>query len=300
MQETLKQETPNRKMTGIVRRINYFNYVETEYPLVDIIDFESAKVPAAFHSHFGLFWISTSHPEEKSGMLSFFSPGQMQHLQHKVGAGQLSGKALIFHPSILAGTSLALYIKNYSFFKCESIRALHLSRPEYQIVLDCFSNIKAELRGPSDEHSKRLIASNLELCLNYCERFYNRTGINPQQSNRGVLASFDKSLTSYLSSEKPFHYGVPSVAYCAEELHLSANYFGNLVKKETGKTALEYIHEKIVEEAKYRITDHSKTINEIAYELGFRYPQHFSRLFKKMVGKSPMEYRKVRCTLNYD
>jgi AraC-like DNA-binding protein len=157
--------------------------------------------------------------------------------------------------------------------------------------LDSFSKIKLELEIGVDKHSKKLIASNIELFLNYCNRFYDRQFITRENANKGVLEKFEEVLNQYFTSDKPNKIGLPSVAYCADELHLSANYFGDLIKKETGKSAQEYIQNKIIDVAKDQILGNTKTVNEIAYELGFKYPQHFSRLFKQRVGFTPNEYR---------
>ncbi|MEX2344750.1 MAG: helix-turn-helix transcriptional regulator [Balneolaceae bacterium] len=144
-----------------------------------------------------------------------------------------------------------------------------------------------------DKHSKKIIASNIELFLNYCERFYDRQFITRDSVNQGILEKFEELLNGYFLSDKPQHIGLPSVAYFAEECNLSANYFGDLIKKETGKSAKEYIQNKIIDEAKNKIFDTDKTVSEIAYELGFKYPQHFSRLFKQRVGSTPVEYKNL-------
>lgn len=142
-----------------------------------------------------------------------------------------------------------------------------------------------------DKHSRRLIVSNIELLLNYSIRFYERQFITRSEVNKDALSRFERLLNDYFKGDTPQRDGVPSVRWCAEQLHLSANYFGDLIKKETGKSAQEYIQLKVIDIAKERIFDATKSISEIAYELGFRYPQHFTRLFKKCVGMSPNEYR---------
>ena len=190
-------------------------------------------------------------------------------------------------------TSLGKSINEYSFFSYNTNEALHLSKKERKIVFDCFSKIQYELSQALDKHSKKLIASNIELFLNYCERFYDRQFITREHINKGILERFEELLNNYFSSEKPYSLGLPSVAYCADELHLSANYFGDLIKKETGKTAQDYVQDKIIDIAKGKIFNASKSISEIAYELGFKYPQHFSRLFKNRVGYTPNEYRNL-------
>lgn len=148
-----------------------------------------------------------------------------------------------------------------------------------------------------DKHSKRLIVSNIELFLNYCVRFYDRQFITRDKPHRGILEKFEDILSRYFDTNKPQTNGLPSVAYCASELNLSANYFGDLVKKETGKSAQEYIQSMIIDVGKEKIFDRNKSVNEIAYELGFKYPQHFSRVFKQRVGYTPNEYRMLNLRL---
>ncbi|GAB4044840.1 helix-turn-helix domain-containing protein [Spirosoma jeollabukense] len=131
------------------------------------------------------------------------------------------------------------------------------------------------------------------MLLKYCIRFYDRQFITRDQANKGILERFESLLTGYFSSDKPQTEGLPSVAYCAEVLHLSPNYFGDLVKKETGRSAQEYIQSKVIDVAKERMFDSRKSMSELAYELGFKYPQHFTRLFKQKAGVTPNDYRSL-------
>lgn len=201
------------------------------------------------------------------------------------------GYALLFHPDLIRGTSLGKHINNYTFFSYQTREALHLSEKERKIVLDCFAKIKYELEQGTDKHSKTLIASNIELFLNYCMRFYDRQFISRNDAHKDTLEKFEELLNEYFQSDKPLTIGLPAVSYCADQLHLSPNYFGDLVKKETGKTALEYIQLKVIDMAKEKILSNNRSVSEIAYELGFKYPQHFTRLFKQHVGYTPKEYR---------
>ena len=137
------------------------------------------------------------------------------------------------------------------------------------------------------------MVSNIELLLKYCVRFYDRQFITRDTIHKDVLVRFEELLDDYFQTDKAQTLGLPSVAYCAGQLNLSANYFGDLVKKETGKTALEYIQEKVIDVAKEKIFDISKSISEIAYEMGFKYPSHFTRMFKQRVDQSPNEYRSL-------
>ncbi len=222
--------------------------------------------------------------------LVFLAPGQV------IGSPgeeyyQPQGLALVFHADFVRGTTLGRHMSEYSFFSYTTNEALHLSERERQIIMDCFGKIKYELEHAVDKHSKTLIANTIELLLNYCVRFYDRQFITRDNANKGILERFETLLNDFFASEKPHEVGLPTVAYCADELNLSANYFGDLIKKETGKSASEFIHLKLIDVAKERIFDANKSVSEIAYELGFKYPQHFSRVFKQHVGMSPQEYR---------
>jgi AraC-like DNA-binding protein len=226
----------------------------------------------------------------QEGTLIFLAPGQI------IGENgdelyQPKGYGIVFHPDLIKGTSLGRHIDDYTFFSYNVNEALHVSERERQLVLDSFSKIRYELEHAVDKHSKILIADNIELLLNYCVRFYDRQFITRDNVHKGILERFESMLNEYFSSDKPQRIGLPSVAYCASEFNLSPNYFGDLIKKETGKSAHEFIQLKLIDEAKERIFDAGKSVSEIAYGLGFKYPQHFSRVFKQYTGVTPQEYR---------
>jgi AraC-like DNA-binding protein len=229
----------------------------------------------------------------QEGSLVFISPGQIVEIEDFGKDFQPKGYALLFHPDLIHGTSLGRHIHDYSFFSYQSNEALHLSERERKTFLDCLSKIEYELEHAVDRHSKKLIVSNIEMLLNYCVRFYDRQFITRDNVHKGILEKFETLLNDYYQSDKPQTIGLPSVAYSANELNLSASYFGDLIKKETGKTAQEYIQSKLIDVAKEKIFDQSKSVSEIAYELGFKYPQHFTRLFKQKVGYTPNEYRSI-------
>ena len=151
--------------------------------------------------------------------------------------------------------------------------------------------MKYELAHGIEKHSQRLIFSNIELCLNYCTRFYDRQFITRSHVNSDILSRFERVLNEYFKSDLPQTEGLPTVKYCADKLHLSPNYLGDLVKKETGKSAQEHVQFRLIEVAKEKMFEKDKSISQIAYELGFEYPQYFSRLFKKRTGVTPNEYR---------
>lgn len=285
-----------------VKEYNSFNNQPTLHPLVSLVDLNNAdprkhrKLRYEFYTiflkkiHCGDLRYGLKNYDYEEGTLIFLCPGQVIG-QNSEEYYQPQGTALVFHPDLMIGTTLAKTIHDYQFFSYAVNEALHLSEKERAIILDCFSKIQYELEHALDKHSRQLIVTNIELFLNYCTRFYDRQFITRNIDNRGLLERFEVLLNGYFLSEKPYSVGLPTVAYCANQLHLSANYFGDLIKKETGKSAQEYIHNKIIKVAKDRIFGSSKSVNEIAYELGFKYPQHFTRLFRQRTGLTPNGFR---------
>lgn len=233
------------------------------------------------------------HYDYQDGTLVFVGPGQIVNIANIDTRVKPSGYALLFHPDLLLGAPLGNSMDKYSFFSYELHEALHISQRERQIVLDCFDKIRYELSQGIDKHTKRLIVSNIELFLNYCTRFYDRQFITRDTVNLGIIEKLESSLRAYIQTGKAREMGSPTVSYFAEDQNLSPNYFGDLIKKETGKSAQEYIQAKIIEVAKEKIFDPDRSISEIAYELGFKYPQHFTRFFKNKVGYTPNEYRRL-------
>jgi len=284
---------------------NVFNNNETLHPLVSVIDFSNAVPRQGSRMYFGFYTMilkdvvcgdlmyGKNTYDYQEGTLVFIAPGQIAGVKSNGEIYQPKGHGLVFHPDLIHGTSLGRHIQDYTFFGYQFNEALHLSERERKIVLDCFAKIKYELEHAIDKHSKRLIVSNIEMVLDYCVRFYDRRFITRDNVLKGILERFENLLQEYFQSEKPQAIGLPSVTWCASELNLSANYFGDLIKKETGKTAQEYIQSKLIDVAKEKIFDQSKSISQIANELGFKYPQHFTRLFKQRVGQSPNEYRSL-------
>lgn len=293
----------NMKRFETISDYNTFNNNETLHPLVSVVDLSKANPRQGSKMYFGFYTVFLKDVkcgdlvygrhtyDYQEGTLVFIAPGQVAGINSNGETYQPKGYALVFHADLIHGTSLGRHIHDYTFFSYQSNEALHLSERERKIVLDCFSKIEYELEHAIDNHSKRLIVSNIELFLNYCVRFYDRQFITRDSVHKGILERFENLLSEYFQSEKPQIVGLPSVGYCANELNLSASYFGDLIKKETGITAQEYIQSKVIDMAKEKIFDQSKSVSQIAYELGFKYPQHFTRLFKQRVGQSPNEYR---------
>jgi len=307
--KTVNFDTKGENMAQIInfdRVADYsaFNNNETLHPLVGIVDLSKAAPRKQPKMNFSIYCVLLKQVncgdirygngtyDYQEGTLIFFAPGQVAEIASQ-DYYQPKGIALVFHPDFLHGTSLGKQMAEYSFFSYKTNEALHLSERERKIVMDCFDKISYELQHPIDKHSKKLVASNIELFLNYCTRFYDRQFITRENVNRGILERFETLLNDYFRSDRPESEGLPSVAWSAEQLNLSANYFGDLIRKESGKSAQEYIQAKVIDVAKERIFDTRKSISQVAYELGFKYPQHFTRLFKQRVGSTPMEYRSM-------
>ena len=282
---------------------NKYMGVETLHPLVSIINF--SKLSPIHRFLFNIDFYAVFLKETKNGILTYgrqyydyqegsivcISPGQVVGAEATDEIFQPQGWGLLFHPDLIVGTPLAAKMKKYTFFTYDVNEALHLSERERHIVLDCFDKIAEELERPIDNHSQTLISVYIELLLDYCTRFYERQFITRKKVNTDLLTRFEKLLFGYFNSGQLRLSGLPTVKYFASELCLSPNYFGDLIKKECGKSAQEYIQDTVISIAKDRLLDTSKSIGQVAEELGFQYLPYFSRLFKKRVGMTPGEYR---------
>ena len=278
--------------------------LETLNPLVSVIDLNKATSSVdLIRFNYGIYALylklekacdikyGRQTYDYQEGTIVCFAPGQTAETNPTTDKVQVNAHGILFHPDLLRGTSLGKSIKKYTFFSYEVNEALHLSEEERSIVMDCLKIIRMELEHDVDKHSKTLLVNHIELLLNYCMRFYERQFITRGKTNRDVLTRFENLLDEYFESTLAEQDGLPTVKYFADKLCLSSNYFGDMFKKETGKSPQEYIQEKVIELAKERISGTADTVSQIAYSLGFQYPQHFCRLFKKRVGYTPSEYR---------
>ena len=226
----------------------------------------------------------------QDGSIVSFAPGQVVETEMSQNT-RPNAHGILFHPDLIRGTALGQEIRNYSFFSYETREALHLSEEERQTVMDCLYKIEAELKHGIDKHSRRLITANIGLLLDYCMRFYERQFTTREEVNKDIIVRFERLLDDYFDSEAPLQEGLPTVKYFADKVFLSANYFGDMIRKQTGQTASEYIQNKLIERAKESLLSTDKTTSEIAYGLGFQYPQHLSRMFKRVTGCTPNEFR---------
>lgn len=282
---------------------NAFVGQETLHPLVSVIDFSKvgplrhARKAYGFYAVFlkdvkcGDLRYGRHYYDYQEGTLVFVSPGQVIGNDDNGESFRMQGYALLFHPDLLRNTPLGRNMKDYTFFSYDASESLHMSERERHIITNCLQKIQSELERGVDRHTKSIVTANIEVLLNHCMRFYDRQFITRENVNKDALVEFERLLDAYFETVNPQQIGLPFVQNFADELHLSANYFGDLIKKETGKTAQEHIQLKIIGKAKDLLCGTNKSVSEIAYELGFKYPHHLSRMFKKNVGRSPNEFR---------
>ncbi|MBO5025195.1 MAG: AraC family transcriptional regulator [Bacteroidaceae bacterium] len=295
MSTTIKLDT--------IEKYNRLLGTETLHPLVGVTDLSKLTSIKHCRKEFGFYCIyykelecgtiqyGRSKYDYQEGTLLFISPGQIAGTDDGGETLNPKGLALMFHPDLLYGTPLARRIKDYTFFSYDSNEALHMSEREKRIILNCFHDISEELEHAIDKHTKQIVASSIETLLNYWTRFYERQFITREIPNKSVLSRFENLIREWFESGKAKNYGLPTVQMCANEICLSPNYFGDLIKKELGKTAQEYIQLYVVGKAKELIAENEMNVSEIAYELGFKYPHHLTRIFKKVTGLTPNEFR---------
>lgn len=287
-----------------VQEFNDYYGLETLHPLVNVVRFNKpAKVEEAMY-HYGLYALFLK--ENKGCKLSYgrteydfdemtvtsFAPGQVIHVEPNPEVIIPKWTAIVFHPDLLNRTSLGKNISRYEFFDYTSNEALHLSVAEIEIFRGVLSMIQQELNRSIDKHSKELIVNNIELLLNYCLRFYDRQFITREEINHSVVKKFTALLDQYIANQAQQE-GFPSVAYFADKCCYSPKYFGELVKTETGRTAKDFISDRMLIAAKQLLNDESLNIKTVSQQLGFEYPQHFVRFFKAKTGQTPSDYRKT-------
>ncbi len=276
---------------------------ETLHPLVSVVRYDKPRKLEEAIYHYGLYALFLK--ENKGCKLSYgrtpydfdemtitsFAPGQTIHVEPNPEVTTPIWTALVFHPDLLHRTQLGKEIRRYEFFDYTSNEALHLSCGEIEIFRGVLDMIQQELHRSIDKHSKELIVSNIELLLNYCLRFYDRQFVTREEINHTVVKKFTTLLDNYIA-EKAEQEGLPSVAYFADKCCYSPSYFSELVKTETGKTAKDFINERMMRAAMQLLEDDTLSIARVSQKLGFEYPQHFVRFFKTKAGKTPSEYRK--------
>lgn len=277
----------------------------SQHPLVAVVDLKKAtKLVSNLRINYGLYALflkngvncsikyGRRYYDYQEGTIVSFSPGQTIEMEDVQPVKSPDVIGLLFHPDLIFGTPLADKISSFNFFDYSQMEALHLSPDEKEIFLDCLEKIKREISRPVDHHSASVLSANIQLLLEYLHRFYDRQFTTRHKVNSEVVARFEKELRAYYAGPRMGN-DIPTVAHFARLLNLSPGYFGDLIKKETGSSPKDLISLHLVSVAKHRLSVTDDDVSEIAYDLGFEYPAHFSRLFKRVTGSTPTRYRQM-------
>lgn len=306
----MKLEEGIYRVTSISELHSIAGFEKPKHPLITIIDYSKMKTQNApeegrfvceFYSvnfknnckfHYGRQFF-----DHQEGTMICTAPEQVIRMEKTDEPADVTGWGLFFHPELLRNTSLGKKITEYTFFRYEESEALHLSSDEKETLIGILQQMEKEYLTNIDRHSNELLVSNLELLLNYSKRFYSRQFITRTNQGKDIIAKFEQFLADYFHSAEAKVSGLPSVKLCADQVNLSPNYFSDLLRNETGKNAQEHIHFHLLERAKTLLLSTNNSVNEIAFELGFEYPQNLTRLFKSKTGLTPTGYRKTQ-TMN--
>ncbi len=280
-------------------------FEEPKHPLIGVIDASKMVMPEEMRNqkvvsdYYAVMMkdadcgmqYGRNYYDFEEGVLVFIGPGQVMSASNDVKVN--NGWMLFFHPDLIRQSNLGKHINDYSFFSYDVYEALHLSKKEEGILNDCISKIEYELDQNIDGHSQALLVSNLELLLNYCNRFYERQFHTRSHSNKDVVSEVEQLIREYYNENKQLKDGSPTIQYFADKVNLSANYLSDLLKKETGRNTKEHINDYVVELAKTKLLNSQGSVSEIAYDLGYNYPHYFSRVFKQKTGLTPQKYRDI-------
>ncbi len=297
------------KFVSLAEGLRAFGFPPPQHPLITIMngidhpmDYNTPReghvlsfYKIAFRPNLGgLLRYGQTHFDYNEGGLFFAAPNQIvAPNENEINEAPCTRQeiAILIHPDFLLHYPLAAKIKKYQFFSYAVNEALHLSEKEKNIILNLFRNIEEELSSRIDELSQEVVMSQLELLLNYAQRFYKRQFITRKPISNSLLQQFEETLEKYFDEEQPLYQGIPTVQQLADSLAISAGYLSDMLRTLTGQNAQHHIHGKLIEKAKERLSTTGLSVSEIAYELGFEYPQSFSKLFKTKTRQSPLEFR---------
>ena len=295
------------KILKVNKPSDYSSYlgVTDMHPLVSVLEYDRISpvyVTLNDYSVYGIFLrgddlvdltYGCGRYDYREGTLLAVAPGQIGGTEDTGEKVDLSGWALLFHPDLLQGTSLEKGIAKYSFFDYRINEALHMTEEEKEIIIGLMRSIETEIGKQRDAHQDRIIVGYIELMLNFCQRFYDRQFVTRKIDNTNILSRFHEVLSDYFSSELQLEHGLPTIQYMADKLCLSSSYLGDIIKRTTGTNASKYIQRHMIQKAKNLLSS-GMSISQTAYSLGFDYPQHFSRFFKREEGLTPKEYQSRR------
>lgn len=296
-------ENSSRKFETLSDLHRVFGLLKPLHPLVSLIDIEDIKImPNELPNSMMLNFYKIAYKKNTcakakygqnyydfgEGGLVFTAPNQIFESPH---GNQTNGYLLLIHPDFLLSNPLSKKIKDYGFFSYAANEALHLSEKEKETILSIFKIIDDELKSRIDDFSQDVIISQLDLLLNYSNRFYKRQFITRKAVNSDLLQRVEEILDNFFNKEQSLSQGIPTVDNLSEQLNLSAGYLSDMLRTLTGQNAQQHIHAKLIEKAKEKLSGSNLSVSEIAYQLGFEYPQSFSRLFKTKTNLSPVEFR---------
>jgi AraC family transcriptional activator of pobA len=301
-----KEESSLQKMTSLTDAHRAFGLPKPKHPLVSLLNGPHSQVELTIprENHvLGFYKISykprlggrlkygQGYYDFDEGGLLFASPGQI------IGSNEndetvCSAYTLLIHPDFFLGYSLAKNVKQYGFFSYSTNEALHLSEEEKATVINIFKMIENELNSRIDDFSQDVVISQIELLLNYANRFYKRQFITRKAVSNELLQRLEEVLEDYFAGERSLSQGVPTVQLLSDQLNMSPSYLSDMLRSLTGQSAQQHIHHKLIEKAKERLSTTNLSVSEVAYELGFEHPQSFSKLFKTKTNLSPLEFRR--------
>lgn len=295
------------KILKVNKTSDYSGYhgVTDRHPLITVIDFSEISPIRHSLNRYGVYGVFVQEDNDldltygcgrydyRDGSLICVAPGQIGGKEDNGERSSIGGWALLFHPDLIHGTQHEKEIRHYSFFDYSVNEALHMNETEHDIVVTIFKRIKSEIDNPHDDFQNDILVGYISLLLKYCQRFYNRQFVTRKLSNHDILSRFDSFLHGYFAGNIQLKNGLPTVNICAEHLCMSANYFSDLIKKMTGESPGRHIRQFIIRQIKNELAS-GLTVAEVAYKLGFEYPAHLSRLFKKETGMTPTDYIQSR------
>lgn len=283
----------------------HLGFDKPAHPLITVLDVSQIVIPpegvgtrlssdlyciAQKDSNCGLDY-GRNHYDFDEGTLLFTAPQQVITMTREQQVGDVEGWLLYFHPDLIRSTPLGSRIDQYSFWGYEVHEALHLSVQEQAIVDNCIGMIQAEIGERIDSHSQQVLSSNIELLLNYSQRYYARQFSTRAAHNSDVVSRVEALLNTWYQTGQLTETGQPSIAYLADQCHVSPSYLSDLLKKATGRTAKDHINDFLIDKAKNMLLGSGDSVSGIAYTLGFNYPHYFGRLFKQKTGMTPQQYR---------
>ncbi|MDE6513148.1 MAG: helix-turn-helix domain-containing protein [Muribaculaceae bacterium] len=295
------------KVLKVNKPSDYSSYlgITDRHPLVSVIEYDRiSPVPTTLNDYkvYGIFLRGDNLVDltygcgiydYKEGTLLAVAPGQLGGAEDNGLKVNLSGWALLFHPDLLHGTPLEKNIDRYTFFDYSINEALHMTLEEKEIIVGLMRSIETEINKPADSHQNNIIVGFIHLMLNFCQRFYDRQFLTRKPQTSDIVARFHQILKDYYSAQRQMQHGIPTLQYIADKLNLSPSYLSDLIKRATATNASKYIQRMVIQEAKNLLSS-GQNISQTAYSLGFDYPQHFTRFFKRQEGITPRQYLTLR------